>query len=99
MFLKRKDDTMKNRKNVTKAHEDEWDIDEIEVPDEGSLDRTLVLRREPVPRKTHLMAAGVKDIRCICCGQIRPIAGAGDLGEGWICEDCLSDTAERRKAV
>ena len=86
--------TMTNKKSVANIHEEEWDFEETGLPDEVCLDRTLVLRREPLPRKVHLMAAGVKEIRCISCSRIKPIAGAEELGEGWICEDCLSDAAE-----
>jgi hypothetical protein len=86
--------TMTNKKGIANIHEEEWELEETGLPDEVCLDRTLVLRREPLPRKVHLMAAGVREIRCISCGRIKPIAGAEELGEGWICEDCLSDAAE-----
>jgi hypothetical protein len=85
---------MTNKKNIVNTHEEEWELEEAEPSDEECLDRTLVLRREPLSRKVHLIAAGVKEIRCIACGRIRPIAGAEELGDGWICEDCVSDAAE-----
>jgi len=88
---------MTSKKNSVKNHEEEWELDETELQEEECMDRTLVLRREPLPRKVHLIAAGVKEIRCIACGQIRPIAGAEELGEGWICEECLIDAAEAGK--
>lgn len=88
---------MTSRKSAANAHEEEWDIEETELPDGESLDRTLVLRREPLSRKVHLMAAGVKEIRCISCVRIRPIAGAEERGEGWICEDCLSEITGKRR--
>jgi hypothetical protein len=86
--------TMTNKKNAAKKHDEELELEETELDEEEYLDRTLVLRREPLPRKVHLIAAGVKEIRCIACGQIKPIAGAEELGEGWICEDCLNSSAE-----
>jgi len=86
---------MGSKQNAAKGHEEEWKLEEAELPDEECQDRTLVLGKEPRPRKLMLIAAGVKEIRCICCVRIRPIAGAEELGEGWICEDCLSDATER----
>ena len=91
------DDIMGSKNNAAKGHKEEWEFEETELPDEECQDRTRVLRKEPVPRKVMLIAAGVKEIRCICCVRIRPIEGAEELGEGWICEDCLSDTTEERK--
>jgi len=84
-------------KNEAMGHEKEWKFEEGELPDDEYQDRTLVMRKEPRPRKVMLMAAGVKEIRCICCVRIKPIAGAEELDEGWICEDCLSDATEERK--
>lgn len=52
-------------------------------------ERTLVLKAVPRSRKVQLMAQGAKEIRCGLCGRIRPIAGAEELGDLWICEDCL----------
>jgi hypothetical protein len=88
---------MGSKKSAAKGDEEEWAFEEAEPPDQDSEDRTLVLRKEPLPRKVQLMAAGVKEIRCICCVRIRPIAGAEELGEGWICESCLSEATEERK--
>jgi hypothetical protein len=84
-------------KNAAEGHEKEREFEEAELPDDGYQDRTLILRKEPLPRKVMLMATGVKEIRCICCVRIRPIAGAEEFGEGWICEDCLADATEERK--
>jgi hypothetical protein len=52
-------------------------------------ERTLVLKAVPRSRKVQLMAQGAKEIRCGFCGRIRPIAGAEELGDQWVCEDCL----------
>ena len=84
------------KKSAAAVHEQEWD-DDSGLSDQECLDRTLVLRREPLPRKAQLMSAGVKEIRCVCCVRIRPIAEAEECGEGWICEDCLSDALQKRK--
>jgi hypothetical protein len=72
---------------------------EVEVEETGAElefgDRTVVLRREPMPRKVKLIAAGVEEIRCVCCGRIRRIADAEELGEGWICVECVADNRKQ----
>ena len=93
----RMDDVMGNKKNAARGHEEEWKSEETELSDEECQDRTLVLGKEPLPRKVMLIAAGVKEIRCICCFRIRPIAYAEEFNEGWICEDCLSEATEERR--
>jgi hypothetical protein len=57
----------------------------------------VVLKNKPLPRKVQLMAGGVKEIRCTCCVRVRPIDGAVELGDGWICEDCLLDAMDKRR--
>ena len=89
---------MGKKASAAKYREAQWESERIEELDQECEDRTVVLRKEPLARKVQLMAAGVKEIRCICCVRIRPIAEAEELGEGWICEDCLSATEERRFA-
>jgi hypothetical protein len=89
---------MGRKSNAAKGREDEeWVFEEAEAAGPEWQDRTLVLAKEPLPRKVQLMAAGVKEIRCVCCNRIRPIAGAEELGEGWMCGDCLSDAADGRR--
>jgi hypothetical protein len=85
---------MGRKLNTAKGREEEWAFEEADAADAEYQDRTLVLAKEPLPRKVQLMAAGVKEIRCIRCNRVKPIAGAEELGEGWICEDCLSDAAD-----
>ena len=85
---------MGSKKNAAKGHEEEWEFEEAELPEEERRDRTLVLGKEPLPRKVMLMAVGIKEIRCMCCVRIKPIASAEELGQGWICEDCLSGATE-----
>lgn len=87
---------MKKARNTIKVplHDEE---SENLVLDAGSEDRTLKLNREPPARKGQLMAQGVREIRCLCCIQIRPIAGAEEYSGGWICEDCLSEAMQERK--
>ncbi len=50
---------MTSKKSIANIHEEEWELEETDLPNEACLDRTLVLRREPLPRKVHLIAAGV----------------------------------------
>jgi LSD1 subclass zinc finger protein len=70
-----------------KKQEESFSFDEVELIEE-CVDRTLVLRRDPLPRKMALIAAGAKEIRCISCNRVRPLKGALEYGEGWLCEDC-----------
>ena len=78
----------KGRNTAEILGNDDW-LDDMELSDGGRQERTLILKAEPPSRKVQLMAHGVKEIRCTCCGRIRPIAGAEESEEGWICEDCL----------
>jgi hypothetical protein len=87
---------MGRKSNEAKVLEHEDEFEESEVLDSEFEDRTLILRREPLPRKAKLIASGVEEIRCLYCTRVKPIAGAEELGEGWICEDCLSDAEERK---
>ncbi|HME46179.1 MAG TPA: hypothetical protein VKF36_24060 [Syntrophorhabdales bacterium] len=68
---------------------DDGGLDAMELSDGERQERALIAKAEPAWRKVHLMARGAKEIRCDHCGQIRPIAGAEQSEEGWICEDCL----------
>ena len=88
---------MGSKKSAAAAHEPEWENDDIDLSNQENQDRTLVLRREPMPRKVQLISAGVKEIRCVSCVQIRPIAGAEELGDGWICEECVSAVVKSRR--
>jgi hypothetical protein len=80
---------MKNGGNTAEIFDNDDVLDDMETFDEECQERTLILKAEPPSRKAQLMAHGVKEMRCICCGQIRPIAGAEDSEDGWICEECV----------
>jgi hypothetical protein len=82
------------KKNSPELKEQEWEFEDIE-PVES--DRVVVLKKKPLSRKVMLMHAGVKEIRCLCCVQIKPITEAEDLGDGWVCGECLSEAAEERR--
>jgi hypothetical protein len=84
------------KKNAGKVMEQECWTEDMEPPDEKQADR-VILKKEPLPRKTMLLEAGVKEVRCIWCIRIKPLATAEELGDGWICEDCLSEMEDTRQ--
>jgi hypothetical protein len=69
------------------------DLD-IEPPESGDQGRILILKTAPRSRKVQLIAQGTKEIRCIGCEQIRPLASATESEEGWICDDCAPETMQ-----
>jgi hypothetical protein len=79
------------KKNVAKDMDLEYELEDLDLFDQQYADRVLVLKKEPLSRKKMLVGAGVKEVRCIWCVRIKPIATAEELGDGWICEDCLSE--------
>jgi hypothetical protein len=80
---------VKKERNMAEILGNDGELDDMELSDEECQERTLILKAEPPSRKMQLMAHGVKEMRCTWCCQIRPIAGAEDSEEGWICEDCV----------
>jgi hypothetical protein len=88
-LAERTGDAMGRKTSAAEVYEGEWDYEET-VPNDVDQDRTLVLIRAPISRKVQLMALGVREIRCMCCIRVMPIAGAEELDGGWICEDCLT---------
>lgn len=79
------------KKNMIEPEEQEWELEDAEPFEPERMEGVLVLKKEPLPRKAKLIEAGVKEVRCIWCMRIKPIATAEELGDGWICEECLSD--------
>jgi len=75
----------------------EGELDDIELSEDGCQERTLILKAPPPSRRLQLMAHGAKEIRCTCCDQIRPLAGAEESEEGWICEDCVPEMMREPK--
>jgi len=43
------------------------------------------------------MAHGAIEIRCMYCNRIKPLAGAEESEDGWICEDCLPEMMRGQK--
>jgi hypothetical protein len=79
---------MKKGRNAAEVLDDD-ELDYMELPEGARQEMALVLKAAPPSWKGRLIAHGAKEIRCTCCGQIRPIAGAEDSDDGWICEFCL----------
>ena len=82
---------MKKAKNTAEILGNDDELDEIELPEGGGQERSLILKTAPRSRRVQLIAQGAREIRCISCVQIRPLAGAEETEEGWICEDCLTE--------
>jgi hypothetical protein len=87
---------MGRRKATDAVEEQEWESDIIDLPSESREKTSLVLQKEPPPRKIALMASGVEHIRCGRCSQVKPIAGASEFGSSWICEECTSEQVSLR---
>jgi hypothetical protein len=88
---------MKKAKNTAEIIVSDDELDEIEVLEGGGHERTLILKTAPRSRRVQLIAQGAKEIRCISCVQIRPLAGAEETEEGWVCEDCMPETMKRSR--
>ncbi len=79
---------MKEEANTAEILGNDCGLDK-ELLDRARQERTLLLKADPASRKAQFMAHGVKEIRCTRCSRIRPIAGAEQSEDGWLCEDCL----------
>jgi hypothetical protein len=88
---------MKKGRNTAENLGSDCELDDIELLDVEYQERTLILKAAPPSRRAQLMAHGVKEIRCTCCDRIRPLAGAEESEEGWICEDCVPETMREPK--
>ena len=82
---------MKKGRNTAKILGSDVELDDIGLSDGGGQERTLILKAAPRPRRLQLIEQGAQEMRCICCHQIRPLVGAEESEEGWICEDCLPE--------
>ena len=90
---------MRKGKNTAEILDD-YELDDIELADnEYQQERTLVLKAAPPSRREQLLAHGVVEIRCICCDQIKPLVGAEDAEEGWVCKDCSEELTQGLKCV
>jgi hypothetical protein len=91
----KKQDTVKTKRSEKDLKDEDLEYLE-ELDEEQYADRTLTLKGRFPDRKKDLMAHGVREIRCVYCRQVQPIAGATEHGEGWICQDCLNEVQEPR---
>lgn len=80
---------MKKGKNTAESFGSDDRFDDIELSEGECQERTLVLKAVPRSRRIQLIAQGAKEIRCTCCDQIRPLAGAEESEGGWVCEYCV----------
>jgi hypothetical protein len=87
---------MKKGRNTAEVLDD-YELDDIDLSYSEYQERTLVLKAAPPSRREQLLAHGVVEIRCICCDHIKPLAGAEDAEEGWVCEDCAREIMEEVK--
>ena len=96
---------MKKARNMAEILGSEVELDGIELSEGGDQERTLILKAVPRSKRVQLIAQGAREIRCICCHQIRPLAGAEESEEGWICENCLPEimqipnTSAKRRVI
>jgi LSD1 subclass zinc finger protein len=80
---------MKKGKNTAEILGSDDDFDDIDLSEETGSERILILKAAPRPRRIQLIAQGAREIRCSLCRQIRPLAGAEETDEGWVCEFCV----------
>jgi LSD1 subclass zinc finger protein len=80
---------MKKGKNTAEVLGSDNDFDDIVLSEDEGHERTLILNATPRSRRIQLIAQGAREIRCSLCHQIRPLAGAEESDDGWICEFCI----------
>jgi hypothetical protein len=88
---------MKKGRNTAEALDSDDALDDIELSGDGCQERTVILKAAPPSRRAQLIAHGAIEIRCVCCNQIRLLAGAEESDEGWICEGCLPEKKQKPK--
>jgi hypothetical protein len=88
---------MKKGRNTAEIFGSDDEFDDMELSEDGDHERTLILKAAPRSRRVQLMAHGAREIRCSCCYEIRPLAGAEESEEGWICEDCVREIMQEPK--
>ena len=88
---------MKKGRNTAEILGSDDEFDDIELSEDGDHERTLILKAAPPSRRVQLIAHGAREIRCICCYEIRSLAGAEESEEGWICEDCVREIMQETK--
>jgi hypothetical protein len=95
--LRIRSNIMKKGRNTAEIFGNDNELDNRELSYGEYGERTLVLKAAPPSRRLQLIAHGAKEIRCIRCDKIRPLAHAEESDEGWICEGCVSEIRRKRK--
>ena len=88
---------MAKGRNTAEILDNDDGLDDMELWDGECQERTLILKAAPPSRRAQLIAHGAIEIRCVCCNQIRLLAGAEESDEGWICEGCLPEKKQKPK--
>jgi hypothetical protein len=88
---------MKKGRNTAEILDNDYELDDIEQSDSGCQERALLLKAAPPSVKVQLIAHGAIEMRCTCCNRIKPLAGAEECEEGWICEDCVPERTLKPK--
>jgi hypothetical protein len=88
---------MTKGRNTAEILDSDDELGGIELSDNQYQERTLILKAPPPSRRAQLIAHGAIEIRCACCVQIKPLAGAKEFEEGWICEDCVPEIMQKPK--
>ncbi|WP_028893356.1 hypothetical protein [Syntrophorhabdus aromaticivorans] len=88
---------MKKARNTAEILGSDSAYDDVELYEGGGEERTLILKTAPRSRRIQLMAQGAKEMRCVCCNRIKPLAGAEESEEGWICEDCVPEMIREQR--
>jgi hypothetical protein len=87
-------EVMKKGKNTAEILGSDVEFEDIEMLQDEDHERALILKAVPRSRRVQLIAQGAREMRCICCNQIRPLAGAEECEEGWVCEYCVPKAKE-----
>jgi hypothetical protein len=80
---------MAKGRNTAEILDNDDELHDIDLADNQYQERTLILKAAPPSRRAQLLAHGAIEIRCLCCSQIRPLAGAEEFEEGWVCKACV----------
>ncbi len=86
---------MKKGRNTAEIFGSDEEFDDGELLEDDDQVRALILKAPPRSRRLQLMAQGAREIRCFCCNQIKPLAGAEECEEGWCCEDCAPEIVNK----
>jgi hypothetical protein len=95
----RRSKVMRKGRNTAEIISSDDEFDPMALSESAGMERRLILKATPRSRKGELMAKGAKEIRCICCHQVKSLAGAEESGDGWICEDCVPEVVQEENIL